>query len=138
MNLMWTLSEAQNLFQLLEKLTGVQVIDTPNAVKERLTLRIESSLTTLIREAADQENMSVNNYITQALVEKLATDSYLRRLETELDNYSFLSGSDNTLLPLLKPETFMDLAKFKQSQDRYKERKNGSKFRAFKLKPLTT
>lgn len=137
MNLMWTLSEARNVFQLIEKLNGVQFVQSNETVKERLTLRVESTLTNLIREAAELNNMSVNNYITQALVEKLATEAYLKKLEAELDNYSLIA-TENKCLPILNPETCMDIEKFHQSQQRYKERKNGSKFRAFKLKPIVT
>lgn len=137
MNLMWTLSEAQNVLQLIEKLTDVKVVESNDTVKERLTLRIESTLTTLIREAAELNKMSVNNYITQALVEKLATEAYLKRLEAELDNYSLL-GTESKSLPILNPETLMDLTKFQESRNRYKERKHGSKFRTFKLKASVT
>lgn len=137
MNLMWTLSEARNVFQLIEKLSSVQFVESNCTAKERLTLRLESTLTSLVKEISELNNMSVNSFITQALIEKIATEAYLKKLEAELDNYSLLAPN-NKCLPILSPETCMDLGKFNESQQRYKERKNGSQFRAFKLKPIVT
>lgn len=138
MTLLWTLSEARNVFQLIEKLNSVQFVPSNDTVKERLTLRLENSLTSLIREAAESHNMSVNNYITQALVEKLATEVYLKTLEAELDNYSLITNSNDQCLPIINPETCMNLELFQKSKNRYKDRKNGSQFRSFKLKPIIT
>lgn len=100
MNLMWTLSEARNVFQLIEKLSSVQFVESNCTEKERLTLRLESTLTSLVRETSELNNMSVNSFITQALIEKIATEAYLKKLEAELDNYSLLAP-DNKCLPIL-------------------------------------
>ena len=137
MNLMWTLSEAHNVFQLIEKLHSVEFVHSNCTKNERLTLRLESTLTNLVKETAELNNMSVNSFITQALIEKIATEAYLKKLEAELDNYSLLAN-DNKCLPILNPETCLNLEKFSKSQERYKERKNGSQFRSFKLKPIVT
>lgn len=137
MNLMLTLSEAKNVVQLIEKLNGVYAVTTNDSVKERLTLRLDSNLTDLVRDSAELNNISVNTYITQAILEKLAIEAYLKKLEVELDNYSLLVTEDQCL-PIINPETCLDLEKFRESQQRYKERKNGSKFRTFKLKPIVT
>jgi len=132
MNLLWSLTDARSVLQLIENLTKVEVVEPNEEVRDRLTLRIGSTLSTLIREEADLNNMSVNNYIIHALIEKISTDAYIKRLEVELDNYSLI-GNENNIFPVLKPEAFIDLDKFNRSRNRYKERKHGSKFRTFTL-----
>ena len=126
MNLLWSLTDARSVLQLIENLTKVEVIEPNEEVRDRLTLRLGSTLSTLIREEADL------NYIIHALIEKISTDAYIKRLEVELDNYSLI-GNENNIFPVLKPEAFIDLDKFNRSRNRYKERKHGSKFRTFTL-----
>ena len=100
MNLLWSLTDARSVLQLIENLTKVEVIEPNEEVRDRLTLRLGSTLSTLIREEADLNNMSVNNYIIHALIEKISTDAYIKRLEVELDNYSLIGNENNIFLYL--------------------------------------
>lgn len=93
--------------------------------KSRLTLRLTQPLGEAIRNSAEYNRMSVNEYIIQALFEKLSFDTYLKQLEDEIDNFSLLTA-ERKAMP--GNETLLDIDKFNESRLKYKEKLNASKF----------
>lgn len=98
--------------------------------KARLTLRLNSALGEAIRSSAEYNRMSVNEYIIQAIFEKLSFDSYLKKLEADIDNFSLLTAEKNALPG---NETLLDVAKFNESRLKYKEKAHASRASKYRI-----
>ena len=98
--------------------------------KSRLTLRLTDSLCFTIRESAEYNRMSVNEYIIQALFEKLAFDNRLKELEAEIDNFALLTAKRDSMPG---NETLLDMDKFNESRSKYREKVNASRASKYRI-----
>lgn len=127
-------SQMRNLYSLVNEvraipssfITEFEQVET----KARLTLRLNSALGEVIRSSAEYSRMSVNEYIIQAIFEKLSFDTYLQKLEADMDNFSLLTAETNTLPG---NETLLDVAKFNESRLKYKEKAHASRASKYRI-----
>jgi len=98
--------------------------------KSRLTLRLNQSLSEAIRASAEYNRISVNEYIIQALLEKLSFDTYLKKLEADIDNFSLLTAEKDAMPG---NETLLDMDKFNESRSKYREKVNASRASKYRI-----
>ena len=127
-------TQMANLYSLIQEsrsipskfITEFESTDT----KARLTLRLNSAVSEAIRSSAEYNRMSVNEYIIQAIFEKLSCDMYLKKLEADLDDFSLLKAEKDALPG---NETLLDKAKFNESRMTYKDKTNATRASKYRI-----
>lgn len=127
-------AQMASLYSLVQEIRSIPSTFTTEFeqanTKDRLTLRLNSALGEALRTSAEYSRMSVNEYIIQAILEKLSFDMYLKKLEADIDDFSLLKAEKDALPG---NETLLDTAKFNESRAKYKEKINASRASKYRI-----
>jgi len=136
-----TVKMVMNLYKnthqvFLSEFLGVRPSDLKNLERDRVTLRFYQPLLTMVKQAAENRNMSMTFYLEQAVVEKLKMDDLSQRFKDEVDNYSLLKNKEEDELACLKnllSQTLHDNERLKKTVEKYRSTNYGPKFDSFEF-----
>jgi len=104
--------------------------------KDRLTFRLYKPLVDRVKSEANARNISVNNYLELAVIEKLKMDALTEKVDDDVHDYSLLKNKSQDQLAYLKcllSQTLQDNEKLKKAVDKYRSVEHGSEFDSFEL-----